>query len=104
MAGATGLEPAASGVTGRRSNQLSYAPISPRIGEALVYCTPPGKVNRSLRPAFTLRAPAQEPSLASRRRSALACRAVARGQYARLRPSGFGAGAFARFVSEGWWA
>jgi hypothetical protein len=26
MAGATGLEPAASGVTGRRSNQLSYAP------------------------------------------------------------------------------
>ena len=24
--GATGLEPAASGVTGRRSNQLSYAP------------------------------------------------------------------------------
>jgi hypothetical protein len=25
-AGATGLEPAASGVTGRRSNQLSYAP------------------------------------------------------------------------------
>ena len=27
MAGVTGLEPAASGVTGRRSNQLSYAPI-----------------------------------------------------------------------------
>ena len=26
MAGATGLEPAASGVTGRRSNQLNYAP------------------------------------------------------------------------------
>ena len=25
MARATGLEPAASGVTGRRSNQLSYA-------------------------------------------------------------------------------
>jgi hypothetical protein len=31
MAGATGLEPAASGVTGRRSNQLSYAP---NIGNA----------------------------------------------------------------------
>ena len=26
MAGATGLEPAASCVTGRRSNQLNYAP------------------------------------------------------------------------------
>jgi hypothetical protein len=26
MAGATGLEPATSGVTGRRSNRLSYAP------------------------------------------------------------------------------
>jgi hypothetical protein len=31
MAGATGLEPAASGVTGRRSNQLSYAPEKARI-------------------------------------------------------------------------
>ncbi len=28
MAGETGLEPAASGVTGRRSNQLSYSPAS----------------------------------------------------------------------------
>jgi hypothetical protein len=26
VAGVTGLEPAASGVTGRRSNQLSYTP------------------------------------------------------------------------------
>ena len=28
MAGSTGLEPAASGVTGRRSNQLNYDPDS----------------------------------------------------------------------------
>jgi hypothetical protein len=28
MAGATGLEPATSGVTGRRSNQLSYTPAN----------------------------------------------------------------------------
>ena len=27
VAGVTGLEPAASGVTGRRSNQLSYTPM-----------------------------------------------------------------------------
>ena len=31
MAGATGLEPAASGVTGRRYNQLNYAPIYPGV-------------------------------------------------------------------------
>ncbi len=30
MAGATGLEPATSGVTGRHSNQLSYAPAGVR--------------------------------------------------------------------------
>ena len=28
MAGTTGLEPATSDVTGRRSNQLSYVPLS----------------------------------------------------------------------------
>ena len=35
MAGATGLEPATSGVTGRRSNQLSYAPAA-RLRAALL--------------------------------------------------------------------
>jgi hypothetical protein len=30
LAGATGLEPATSGVTGRHSNQLSYAPAGER--------------------------------------------------------------------------
>ena len=36
--GATGLEPATSGVTGRRSNQLSYAPRAREKNSAL----PPG--------------------------------------------------------------
>ena len=31
MAGWTGLEPAASGVTGRRSNQLNYHPFGQRL-------------------------------------------------------------------------
>ena len=31
MAGVTGLEPAASGVTGQRSNQLSYTPAAARF-------------------------------------------------------------------------
>jgi hypothetical protein len=31
LAGSTGLEPAASGVTGRRSNQLNYDPVNDRL-------------------------------------------------------------------------
>ena len=37
MAGVTGLEPAASGVTGRRSNQLSYTPL--KQGLLLCVCS-----------------------------------------------------------------
>lgn len=36
MAGVTGLEPATSGVTGQRSNLLSYTPASPRWGSRRV--------------------------------------------------------------------
>ena len=56
-AGATGLEPATSGVTGRRSNQLSYAPSRGTFKY--------GKRNSSA-PAATLRV---EPCFAHRNRS-----------------------------------
>jgi hypothetical protein len=48
MAGVTGLEPAASGVTGRRSNQLSYTPAAcaPRRG----LLTPPSLGVKLARP------------------------------------------------------
>ena len=39
MAGVTGLEPAASGVTGQRSNQLSYTP-SAALRDDTVYWFP----------------------------------------------------------------
>ncbi len=42
MARVTGLEPATFGVTGRRSNQLSYTPM------ALVYASPPGNVKQGV--------------------------------------------------------
>ena len=51
MAGATGLEPATSGVTGRRSNQLSYAPatvdrgVTSYLGTPQVSSNSPGRWN-----------------------------------------------------------
>ena len=42
MAGVTGLEPATSGVTGQRSNQLSYTPYEAR----LIYLSPSLSVKR----------------------------------------------------------
>ena len=48
MAGVTGLEPATSGVTGRRSNQLSYTPVARAPRGGLILCLP-GGVNPAMR-------------------------------------------------------
>jgi hypothetical protein len=48
MAGVTGLEPATSGVTGRRSNQLSYTPEG-RYPRVLTQLGPEGQLNIRLK-------------------------------------------------------
>jgi len=50
MAGATGLEPATYGVTGRHSNQLSYAPAFHAKGVGLG--SPFAQVKEALGPAY----------------------------------------------------
>ena len=52
VAGATGLEPAASGVTGRRSNQLSYTPLG-FSGGGSIYCA---RSRKSSKRAFVIAA------------------------------------------------
>jgi hypothetical protein len=59
MAGATGLEPATSGVTGRRSNQLSYAPAaSTRAGTPTPFGWRVSSKPRSIEPSNEARTPA----------------------------------------------
>ena len=49
MARATGLEPATSGVTGRHSNQLSYARANPRRRVTAMYECGAGPVKQGWR-------------------------------------------------------
>jgi hypothetical protein len=62
-AGATGLEPATSGVTGRRSNQLSYAPAFARVVplpaalRASPVCQPAALLAFAIRPTLSSSAP-----------------------------------------------
>ena len=55
VAGVTGLEPAASGVTGRRSNQLSYTPAAFGRGAHSYLC--PGGVSSRAWDCAALRRP-----------------------------------------------
>jgi hypothetical protein len=65
-AGATGLEPATSGVTGRRSNQLSYAPALRGSVRFLRACAPPQYANQPPRSPSSSIARRRRPSIAAR--------------------------------------
>ena len=56
MAGSTGLEPAASGVTGRRSNQLNYDPevFSAHSLQAQSVCAKDNQYNGRPRPGASI--------------------------------------------------
>ena len=46
-AGATGLEPAASGLTGQRDNQLRHAPVSVNVAAGIGTVNRPGSARNS---------------------------------------------------------
>jgi hypothetical protein len=57
MAGVTGLEPAASGVTGRRSNRLSYTPFATALRRKLrrgLWCMRPARIRQAPPTNFAL--------------------------------------------------
>jgi hypothetical protein len=54
LAGSTGLEPAASGVTGRRSNQLNYDPAEVFFAERRKQATEDWKYNNGLSPVLVV--------------------------------------------------
>ena len=80
-----GLRPLGFGAAAfTRCARLSQWPAEPKLA--------------ATSPAFALWASARQPSLATR--ATMACQAEARGNFARLRPLGFGAAAFTRYASD----
>ena len=86
---------ARAGHSGYRSAWLFPSPPHPRKGMLLL--SPPFQPNRQFRFDMNLSS-----YLTGKYEVISACRAVARGYQARLRPSGCGVAAFDRFASEDW--